>query len=174
MSSLLLALLLQLGASATQPDNLSACARDVQATDTATTLADLPADVRQELTRFEREFMRGRMADSHEPLLQTDAPGPEERNYPTVRFAHALLVRDQWFVQYEVALMAGVQTIDFYRGPNGRFQLSLSHFFGGPACASIKAALAGVRTPGGFPAMSRQPYGALIPVGPSSDLAPRD
>lgn len=174
MSGLVLGLLLQVVMPASPRDIQAACAREIQATAVATKLADLPGGVRAELARFERDFMRETMADSDGQLLQTDAPSAVERDYPRARFAQALLVRDQWFVQYEVSMMAGVQTVDFRRDRNGNFHLSLEHFLSGPPCASIKAALAGVRAPGGFPPHHPQPFGAIVPVRVSPEPAPRN
>jgi len=90
------------------------------------------------------------ITDENIPLLRTDAPTEAEKNYATVRFAQALRFRDTWYVQSEVALFAGVRTITYYRTPNGRFERFRSQYFGGPACATIRAALDGVVTPGGF------------------------
>lgn len=40
-----------------------------------------------------RKDLFGSIGDSDGPLLETDAPTGAERNYPTVRFAQAMLVR---------------------------------------------------------------------------------
>ena len=121
----------------------SSCARDVHATATAYRLADLPQQIRDEMAAYPEVFGGG-LADSDAPLLQTDAPAAEERDYPTVRFAQAMLVGDKWFVQFEVSLYTGVRTVSFHRHRDGHFRLRPDHFFGGPACASIRAALDGV------------------------------
>ena len=127
----------------------STCALDVQAAATAYRLSELPQDISGDLTLLAESF-GDRIADSDAPLLQTDAPTAAERGHPTVRFAQAMLVRDKWFVQLEVSQFAGVRTVAYVRQPDGRFSRSPSQYFGGPSCASIKAALAGVTTPGGF------------------------
>jgi hypothetical protein len=86
------------------------------------------------------------VADSDVPLLQTDAPGEREKGHAQVRFAQAMLVQDKWFVQLEVSLWEGVRTLTYIRHGDGSFRYSPSGIFNGPACASIKAALAGVTT----------------------------
>lgn len=126
-----------------------ACAREVGASSTAYRLAELPPAIRDDLaSRW--DIFGADLADSDAPLLQTDAPTAEERHYPTLRFAQAMLVRDRWFVQFEVSSFAGVRTISYVREAGGHFSLTPIHHFGGPACASIQAALAGVTTPGGL------------------------
>lgn len=127
----------------------STCAAEVGATATAYRLADLPPDIRDEWGALEN-FMGGQIADSDAPLLQTDAPSEAESNYPTARFAQAMLVGDKWFVQFEVSLFFGVRTVGYVRHSDGVFRISPGHYFNGPACASIRAALSGVTTPGGF------------------------
>ena len=113
-------------------------------------IAVLPDDIREDLARRRNDIFGGeRMADSDATLLRTDAPAATERNHVLLRFAQAMRVRDIWFVQYEVSL-GGLRMISYVRHPDGRFNLSPAHHFGGPACASIKAALSGVRSPGGF------------------------
>ena len=135
------------GTEPTGTDAQRACAYEVGASATAFRLSELPQDVRDEMKRLKPLF--GDMADSNAPLLQSDAPAAAERDYPTVRFAQAMLVKDRWFVQFEVSLFAGVRTTSFTRHSDGHFRFSPSHYFGGPACASIKAAVDGVTTPFG-------------------------
>lgn len=142
-------ILLATGAAPAETDAQRACAQEIGATATAYRLADLPPDIRDDLAR-RRDMFGADMADSDAPLLQTDAPTAAERGHPTLRFAQAMLVRDRWFVQFEVSLFAGVRTLSYARQPDGRFGFTPVHYFGGPACASIKAALAGVTTPGGL------------------------
>jgi len=127
----------------------SACAREVGASATALRLAELPQEIRDDLVR-RREVFGDTVADRDSPLLQTDAPTEAERGHATVRFAQAMRVGNSWFVQLEVSLMAGVVTVSYAHQTDGRFRLSPFHHFRGPACASIRAALAGVTTPGGF------------------------
>lgn len=143
-------MLLAFGAGTTaETAEQRSCAQEIGATVSAYRIADLPQDIRDGLASRPDLFGDG-IADSDAPLLQTDAPTVEERNYPTLRFAQAMHVGDWWFVQFEVSLFAGVRTISFGRQSDGRFHLTPSHYFNGPPCASIKAALAGVTTPGGF------------------------
>lgn len=121
----------------------STCAREFQATATAYRLSEVPQDIRGNFDTLEK-LWGSKIADSDAPLLQTDAPGPAERDHATVRFAQALLVRDKWFVQFEVRLSSGVLTVAYSRDSEGRLRLS-PPLFSGPACASIRAALDGVR-----------------------------
>jgi hypothetical protein len=124
----------------------STCADEVRAAAIASRLSELPREVRDDLMLL----TEGAMADSDSPLLQTDAPTAAERGQGTVRFAQGLLVGGKWFAQFEVSMFAGVRTVAYVRNQDGRFRRSPMHYFGGPACASIRAALDGVTTPGGF------------------------
>jgi hypothetical protein len=121
-----------------------ACARQIHASATVTHLADLPQEVRDEMHRLKELF--GGMADSDAPILQSDAPSAVEATYAQVRSAQAMLVKDVWFVQYEAAMFSGVRTVSFSRYSDGHYRWNPSHYFGGAACASIQAALAGVTT----------------------------
>lgn len=137
--------------SETTPDtSIENCAEVAAASAAAYRLADLPEDVRDRLAYLEQNLIRTGIADGDAPLLQTDAPSLAERTHPTIRFKQAVLIGDIWFVQLEVSMTAGVRTISFHRRHDGRFDVSHDHYFSGPACASIRAALDGVRTPGGF------------------------
>jgi len=145
MSDVLLMLLLVVGASPPTAE-LDTCAREVHATATAYRLADLPPDIRSDLTLIAQNGI----GDRGSPLLDTDAPGPAQVSFPTSRFYQALRVNNEWFVQFEVSMFAGVRTIGYVPDRNGGFRRYAPHYFGGPACESIKAALSGVTTPGGF------------------------
>jgi hypothetical protein len=123
-----------------------ACAREVGASSIAVTLSDLPSDIRDEMSRL-KPLLGEQLADSDARLLETDAPSLADGGRVNVKFAQAMLVRDMWFVQFEVAMFAGVRTITFRREQHGQFAFVPWQYFGGPACASIKAALAGVTTP---------------------------
>jgi hypothetical protein len=149
LDNALVTMLLAAAAAPVETEAQRICAQEVGATATAYRLAELPRDIRDDLAS-RREMFGADMADSDAPLLRTDAPTAEESDYPTLRFAQAMLVRDRWFVQFEVSSFAGVRTISYLRQPDGRFSLTPSHYFGGPACPSLRAALAGVTTPGGF------------------------
>ncbi len=120
----------------TQPS----CAAEVGASAVVTELAGLPADIRSDLARE----TAGELKDSSAPLLQTDAPTKAESEYATARFVRAMLINERWYVQFEVAMSAGVRTFAYVPKPRGRFERWRSVQFGGPACPSIKAALAGV------------------------------
>lgn len=122
------------------------CAREVGATLAAYRLSDLPTAIRADLNLI----ARSQIGDRGSPLLETDAPTREQANLPTSRFYQALQVNGEWFVQLEVAMFAGVRTIGYVPDENGGFRRYPLHYFGGPACKSIKAALRGVTTPGGF------------------------
>jgi hypothetical protein len=143
--------LLLLAFLANSPATLTdTCLREISATSTVNRLSDLPQDVRSSLSYFEENILKGRIADSGSPLMQTDAPSAIESGYPRARFSQAVLIRDRWFVQFQVSLWSGVRTVSFTRSSDGRYGLSPGHYFGGPACESLKAAVAGVSTPGGF------------------------
>lgn len=53
-------------------------------------------------------------------------------------------------MQFEVAMAGGVRTVTYVRHGDGLYYRSPGYYFNGPACASIRAALEGVTTPGGF------------------------
>jgi hypothetical protein len=136
----------------TPPDARSdfSCLEGVKITARANRLRDLPEDVKEGLNFLETHVYTEKIAEAGSPIPQSDAPSLAEQDYPQARFAQALLVNDRWFVQIEVSLWAGVRTISFFRGGDGRFHFSPSHYFNGPACESIRAALSGVTTPGRF------------------------
>lgn len=146
MSNVLLMLLFAVGATPLDANPDRSCAQEVRATATAYRLSELPTDIRDDLNLL----LHNDIGDSGSPLLGTDAPGPEEQSFPTTRFFQALFVNGEWFVQFEVSMFAGVRTMGYVRGSDGRFRRYPLHYFGGPPCETIKAALAGVTTPGGF------------------------
>ena len=120
------------------------CATEIQAESYARRLADIPPEIRDDLN----SLTKGTVGDSGGPLLATDAPSAVERQYPTTRFYQAFLIKNQWFVQFEVAMFAGVRTMTYRRSKdNNRFYRSPWGYFGGPACESLNAALSGVTTP---------------------------
>jgi hypothetical protein len=133
-------------ASTPAPDEApQTCARTLGATAFTTKLSGVPQAIREDLVR--RIAAQGSaVADSDVPLLQTDAPGERERGYARVRFAQAMHIGDRWFVQLQITLMSGVRTYVYARHSDGSFDFSPGQQFGGPGCASIKAALAGVDT----------------------------
>lgn len=144
--TLSLSAILFLTAFEAEPAAVQTCAKEIRANSVVIDLADLPQEIREHLDTFDPKGMGER--DSQ--LLKTDAPVRAERDHRQTRFAQALLVRDEWFVQFEVALFSGVRTIGYVRDGEGRFRPWPPHYFGGPPCESIKAALQGVTTPGGF------------------------
>lgn len=146
----LLAAILLITASAPVPDDAPrACAQKVDATAFTTRLAGVPQEIREDFIR--RIALHGAVvANSGVPLLKTDAPTESEKGYAPIRFAQAMRVGDSWFVQLEVAMFAGVRTLTYTREQNGSFQLPPGQHYGGPGCASIRAALAGVMTFGPF------------------------
>ncbi len=127
------------------------CPELAGATTTVQRMSELPAEIREDLLTLTGNEIR----EANVPLLNTDAPTAMERNHATVRFVQAARFQRFWLVQFEVALFAGVRTVSYIRaghgatdrGPYVRFD---QHVFAGPACASIRAALEGVTTPGGF------------------------
>ena len=137
-----------LGTSAfwTGPTAAQTCADEIGAASVAIELADLPQDIREHLNSLDPKGMGER--DSQ--LLKTDAPAGAERHHLQTRFVQAFLVKDEWFVQFEVAMFSGVRTVGYVRDSGGRFRPWPPHYFGGPPCASVKAARQGVTTPGGF------------------------
>jgi hypothetical protein len=145
MRKLLLVLLLQVDAASAHAALPQSCAKEVGAITVVERLSELPPDIREDLL-----FRFKDMGDRGSPLLQTDAPSAVEMTYPTSRFAQALLIKNAWFVQFEVSMFSGVRTIGYVRGSDGRFTRSPSRYFGGPACETLKAAVKGVYTPGGF------------------------
>jgi hypothetical protein len=126
-----------------------ACANALGASAIAHRLSELPEEIRRDLQRTDI-FHGDRLAESDVPILWTDAPTAREQGYATIRFAHAVLVRDKWIVQFQVSLFAGVRTISYRRRPDGAFDFNPSVYFAGPVCPSIKAALDGVLNPTGF------------------------
>lgn len=141
---LLIALLMAASSTAPiDPNTTTSCAREVGATARVARLPELPVEVRDVMIRLPELF--GPVADSDAILLQTDAPTLAERDHVQARFVEALLVDDIWFVQHEVALFAGVLTTSFRRH-NGVYDFT-GLYLQGPACPSIKAAIAGVTTP---------------------------
>lgn len=122
------------------------CPELTRASASAYHLSDLPEEIRLDLMAW----TNNEITDEDIPLLNTDSPGQRERNHPTARFVQAFRFEDKWLVQFEVALFSGVRTVTYHNGGSGIFKRSPLHYFGGPACASIRAALEGVVTPGGF------------------------
>ena len=146
MNELFFTAILAAATPAAGPPPQPPCAGEVRAAAIVTRLSELPPDIRDDL----QHLSQNAMGDRDSPLLQTDAPVGAERDFPQTRFVQALFVDGKWFVQFEVAMFSGVRTIGYVRDGKGDFHRSPSHYFGGPACASIKAALDGVTTPGGF------------------------
>ena len=146
MNTMLVLLLLAVSTVPPETSSRSSCPEEVQATATAYRLSELPQNIVDDLLLL----TQNEIADSNAPLLQTDAPTAAERNHATVRFAQALLFRDMWLVQFEVTMFSDVRTVSYVRDSEGRFQRSPRHYFHGPACASIRAALSGVTTPRDF------------------------
>jgi hypothetical protein len=129
----------------------TSCFELAQATAIAHGLSDLPREIRADLLTTTHNEIR----DVDVPLLNTDAPTERERSYATLRFVQAARFERFWLVQIEEAMVAGVRTISYIRrdqGPreSGPFVRTNWHVFAGPACASIRATLEGVTTPGGF------------------------
>lgn len=137
--------LLMLAASAASPSEAQrVCAKEVGAQAAAYRLADLPPDIQKDLAA-PNMYLRRPVADYDAPLLETDAPTAAEAHYPTVRFAQAMLVRDEWFVQVQTSMMSGVLTVPYQRSrDDGRYHFTPWHVLRGPPCETIRAALAGV------------------------------
>jgi hypothetical protein len=149
MSSLIALMMLAAGV-ASPSDAQRVCAKEVGAQDAAYRLADLPPDIRKDLAS-PNMYLKTAVADHDAPLLQTDAPTAAQVHYPTVRFAQAMLVRDEWFVQVQVSMTTGVLTIPYQRSrDDGRYHFVGWHVLRGPSCETIKAVLAGVSNPLGL------------------------
>lgn len=136
-----LALLLQ-AAAAPGPRPQAPCA-NIPAAAVIERLSDLPTDIRQDLLQTYED-----MEERGAPLLSTDSPTEGERKYPTSRFVQAVLIKNVWYVQFEVSMFAGVRTMGYVRASNGRFRRDPSRYYGGPACATLRAAIEGVYNPG--------------------------
>jgi len=103
----------------------------------------LPKDIQDDLlANFDH------MAKGGEPLLATDAPSSAEMNYPTSRFVHAVLIKNVWYVQMEIAMTEGVRTIGYHLGSTGHLERSASQYLGGPACETLRALTNRVYNPG--------------------------
>ena len=135
--------LLQISAATAEAAPQSTCP-DLPATAVVERLSDLPPAIREDLTSVYKD-----MGERESPLLQTDAPTAAEESYPTSRFFQAILIKNEWYVQYELTY-GGRRTLSYIRGTNGQFQRFPGHYFGGPFCEVLKAALHGVVTPGGL------------------------
>jgi hypothetical protein len=143
MRILLFTVLLHIGATTAYAAPQPACS-NIEATAVVERLSDLPEDIRIDLTSVYKDI-----GDRESPLLQTDAPTAAESNYPTSRFFQAVLMKDVWYVQYELTY-GGRRTLGYFLGANGHFTKDPWHFFGGPYCETLRAAADGVGTPGGL------------------------
>lgn len=124
-------------------DRPAACPEDARAAEIAYQLSDLPPEVRLDLMRLTR-FSIG---ERPRPLHRSHVIIPEERGYLGSRFYRALRFQNVWYVQYELALTRGVQTIGYTGDARGRFHASPGLRFGGPPCETIRAVLAGIVAP---------------------------
>jgi hypothetical protein len=123
------------------------CPEAAQAKVATRQLSGLPDEIHRDL----RALTNDEITDEDVPLLRTDAPTASETSHATARFVQAMLLGDKWVVQFEVALFAGVRTLTYIRNNfTGPYHRSQSQVFGGPACASLRAVLDGVATPGVF------------------------
>ena len=103
----------------------------------------LPKDIQDDLAGNFRHMAKG-----GEPLLATDAPSSAEMNYPTSRFVRAVLIKNVWYVQMEIAMTEGVRTIGYHVGTTGHLERSASQYLGGPACETLRALTNRVYNPG--------------------------
>lgn len=127
------------GSAKAEKTSLFSCARDVQATETASRLSQLPLEIRDDLAAFSK----GEMADSGVPIRQTDAPTDAKRKLATSRFLQAILVRKTWFVSFEVSMMTP-RTVGYAQTTGGGFHRIHFYNLAGPPCEAVKAALKGV------------------------------
>jgi hypothetical protein len=137
----LIALLLTVTTNASASPQ-STC-RNISPSATAVRLSDLPQEIRQDLKTSYAD-----MADPTLPLRQTDSPTERETKYATSRFSHAVLLKGEWFVHYELTY-GGQRTLGYFRSSDGRYARAPWHYFGGPFCETLRAILNGVGTPGG-------------------------
>lgn len=123
----------------------SVCPDVREATTIVLRIEDLPPDVRTDLESFATS-----LGPRDAEILRTDAPTPREAKLPQARFVHGVLAKDRWFVSYEHG-QSGYTTIGYAKADDsGRYQRWPGYYFGGPPCRSIRAAMDGVTTPGGF------------------------
>lgn len=120
-----------------------ACSEDATASEIAYQLSDLPSEVRLDLMRLTRYSI----GERPRPLRRSHVVIPEEDGYLGARFYRALRFQNVWYVQYELALTRGVQTIGYIGDAGGRFHASPVLRFGGPPCETIRAARAGIVAP---------------------------
>ena len=132
-----------LASAATAHPTRRATCPDIRATMVVERLSGLPEDIRDNLLTAYRGI-----GDRGSELLATDAPSTAEMKYPTKRCFQAVLIKDVWYVQIEVAMTSGVRTIGFNGGTDGHFRFAPSVYYGGPACETPKAAINGVYNPG--------------------------
>lgn len=131
----------------------AACPEDARAVAIAYRLSDLPAEIRADLMRLTRNHI----GERPQPLRQSHVVVPEERGNLGSRFYRALRFQNVWYVQWERALTRGVQTLGYISQNDGPFVSSVGLRFAGPACETIRAALAGVVTPVDILQMSERP-----------------
>lgn len=108
-------------------------------------LADLPPEIRDDLNAMSQNAI----ADAGVPIRRTDAPTDAEKDLALNGLVHGLLVGQEWFVSVDTGT-GGIRTFGYVRDSDGRYFRLPSHYFGGPACEAIAAALSGVTSPGGF------------------------
>jgi hypothetical protein len=145
MMFLYMATFLMAAQASTGQPTPTACAREVNATQTAYRLSELPPAIRSDLALFFKDAM----ADSGSVILQTDAPTEADMGLPTVRFLQALFVRHTWYVSFEIS-MTRPYTVGYNHVGDGsgemRLQRDRSISFIGPPCEAIKAGIRDLRT----------------------------
>lgn len=131
--------------TASHDDQIPRCREDARATAVARTASALPQEIRDDLAAL--------TGNDISDAGSRAAPEPYTRSQhadDTARFVRALRFGPRWYVQIRVPLFEGVRTITYASREGRPFERWPASYFGGPACASIRAALEGVSTPGGF------------------------
>lgn len=115
------------------------CADEIGVTAIATSLRELPSEIREDLDRMSH----GDMVDRGIRIQQSDIIEP---GVARSRFSQALKVRDMWFVTVEMTTLTP-PTYGYVREDGGRYQRAPFYSFTGPVCAILEAVLEGVTTP---------------------------
>jgi hypothetical protein len=141
MQSLIFILFLQAGAVNAETYSQTACPR-VHPAKTVERLSQLEPDIRNDLLSIYRD-----MGERGSHLQLYDSPGRATAGYKTSRFDQAVLIKNVWYVQFEVANL-GRRTLGYTVGADGHFSRSPIHYYGGPFCETLEAASKGVISAG--------------------------
>jgi hypothetical protein len=67
-----------------------------------------------------------------------------------------VLIKNVWYVQFEVSMFAGVRTMGYFRATDGQFHRLPALYLGGPKCETLRAIIEGVYNPGPSVAQARR------------------